>query len=155
MRNLLNRVLNLLLYLCFASLLGTGMMLKFRLPPGSRGGHGLTALGLDRHEWGDIHFWLSIAFLLLVALHLILNWPWLKRVAAPRHPILLPLAFVVGIALTAIPLWLPVDRPTPDGKEGDALHHGDDRADDLGKGKGQGKGQGRGYGRALRSRETP
>ena len=36
------RINNILLYLGFAFLAGTGLMLVFRLPPGNRGGKGLS-----------------------------------------------------------------------------------------------------------------
>jgi hypothetical protein len=35
-------------------------------------------LGLHRHQWGDIHLYLSLAFILLVILHLMLSWSWIK-----------------------------------------------------------------------------
>jgi hypothetical protein len=35
-------------------------------------------LGLHRHQWGNIHFYLSIAFVILVIIHLILAWKWIK-----------------------------------------------------------------------------
>ena len=59
-RNTALRLNNILLYLGFSFLLGTGLLLVFRLPPGSRGGHGLTMLGLSRHEWGDLHYWVAL-----------------------------------------------------------------------------------------------
>lgn len=35
-------------------------------------------LGLHRHQWGDIHLYLSLAFILLIILHLTLAWSWIK-----------------------------------------------------------------------------
>ncbi len=37
MKNLLTRASNLLLWLAFCALAGTGLLMAFRLPPGSRG----------------------------------------------------------------------------------------------------------------------
>ncbi|MCF8360689.1 MAG: DUF4405 domain-containing protein [Prolixibacteraceae bacterium] len=31
-------------------------------------------LGLDRHEWGSVHLWVSISFLVLILLHIVLHW---------------------------------------------------------------------------------
>ncbi|HEY9071540.1 MAG TPA: DUF4405 domain-containing protein [Candidatus Ozemobacteraceae bacterium] len=80
----------------------TGGIIKWHLPPGSgHGGHGLgrgfghgyghghdTGLddgigpkllwGMDRHEWGDIHFWLSVAFFAMIAIHLYQHRFWLR-----------------------------------------------------------------------------
>lgn len=35
-------------------------------------------LGLHRHQWGDIHLYLGIAFTALAVLHVILGWSWVK-----------------------------------------------------------------------------
>jgi len=36
-------------------------------------------LGLHRHQWGNIHFYLSIAFVVFVIVHLLLSWKWIKN----------------------------------------------------------------------------
>lgn len=110
MKNSLTRVSNLLLYVAFCGLAGTGLLMKYRLPPGSRGGHGLTSLGLGRHEWGDIHLWLAWAVIATTVLHLVLNWRWLRIIAARRRwaPLAGGLAF--GAAVLAMPLILPISR---------------------------------------------
>jgi hypothetical protein len=78
-------ILNLLLFL---SLIVTGVVLRYVLPPGSarpRGGgqgyHGgrpiLTLWNMDRHEWGDIHFWLAVAMGIAILIHLIQHRRWI------------------------------------------------------------------------------
>lgn len=78
-------LVNLLLFL---SLIGTGIIIKYVLPPGSavprgggRGYHGgrtiLTLWSLDRHDWGEIHFWLAVAMLAALAIHLIQHRRWI------------------------------------------------------------------------------
>jgi hypothetical protein len=37
--------------------------------------------GLHRHDWGNIHFYLSIAFTALVIIHLIFSWKWITAKA--------------------------------------------------------------------------
>jgi len=108
MRIFLMRVLNLGLYLSLCALAGTGLLLSFRLPPGSRGGRGLQVLGMNRHDWGDIHFWIGMAFLTLILIHLAQNWKWLRMVAARQK--VWPLALGLGVGLTIIAgfLLLPV-----------------------------------------------
>jgi hypothetical protein len=56
-----------------------GILLGFVLSegPASSGGSKYF-LGLHRHQWGDIHAYLSIAFVVLMAVHLILSWKWIK-----------------------------------------------------------------------------
>lgn len=74
----------------FLSLGVTGLIMRYILPPGSarpRGGgqgfHGgrpvLTLWGMDRHDWGDIHFWLAVALAVAVLIHLIQHWQWIAR----------------------------------------------------------------------------
>lgn len=59
LKNALMRVINLLLYLSFCGLVGTGALLTWKLMPGSRGGGGLTASRLDppqlsAHQRGNL-----------------------------------------------------------------------------------------------------
>lgn len=42
------------------------------------GEEGNDFLGLGRHDWGDLHFYAAIFFLLLLILHLYLHWAWIK-----------------------------------------------------------------------------
>ena len=108
MKHGFRRIVNLLLYLVFCFLFGTGLLLTYRLPPGSRGGHGLQALGMGRHDWGDLHFYAGWLFLALVVIHLVLSWGWLMRVAADRRlwPVLAGL--LAGLGLIAWILSVPV-----------------------------------------------
>lgn len=122
-RSFVPRVLNALLWLVFCGLAGTGLLLAFRLPPGSRGGRGLSAMGWDRHEWGDVHTWLAYAFLGLVAAHLALHWRWLWQVAAKRRS--WPLLLGIGAGLAMI-VWLvcqPVEQRGRHGRESAAELH--------------------------------
>ncbi len=70
----------------FLFLIATGLLVRYVLPAGSGGiegyGTGWRAAarpvslvwGLSRHEWGDIHFWISVVFLLVIAAHLFIHW---------------------------------------------------------------------------------
>jgi hypothetical protein len=42
-------------------LVSTGVLLEYLLPPGS--GRWVTIWSMDRHAWGDIHFWMACFFL--------------------------------------------------------------------------------------------
>ena len=121
-RSLLPRVLNALLWLVFCGMAGTGLLLAFRLPPGSRGGAGLTAMGWGRHDWGDVHTWLSYGFLALIAAHLTLHWRWFWQVAAKRRA--WPLLAGIGAGLLLM-IWL-VSQPV-EKRGGHGGGHGKDR----------------------------
>jgi len=134
----LPRFLNIFLWLVFCAMAGTGLLLALRLPPGSAGGHGLTALGMSRHEWGDYHTWLSYAFLALMAAHLLIHWRWFWQVAAKKRGWPLLLGFGLGMAMIAVLTLQPVKRQqSPSAKTEPGLHE---------KGQGKGDGQGKGGG---------
>ena len=80
-------------FISFVNLLGlafTGFIMKYILPPGT-GGYGRLLHGgrgreeikyfwsMTRHEWGDIHFYLAVGFVILMVVHIILHWSWIKN----------------------------------------------------------------------------
>lgn len=71
----INYVVDLLTLLAMLGIAGTGLIMKFALPPGS-GGAGLALWSLGRHDWGSIHFWCTVALGVLILLHLYLHWSW-------------------------------------------------------------------------------
>jgi hypothetical protein len=93
----------------------SGVLMRYVLPPGS--GHSTTIWGLDRHEWGAIHFWLAIGLLAVLALHVWLHWRWIVAVlrGRPRDDSGARIALgVVGLAallaLAVAPVLSPVER---------------------------------------------
>ncbi|MBN8710167.1 MAG: hypothetical protein BGO12_08125 [Verrucomicrobia bacterium 61-8] len=111
------RILNLLLWLSFCTMAGTGLLLAFRMPLGSRGGRGLEALGLGRHEWRDFHTWMSYAFMATIVLHLALHWRWLWQIAARKRAWPIIAGFGLGLLLLLFLTFQPV--------------HGRDRSEDA------------------------
>jgi len=65
---------DVLLFGTGGGLLVTGLILAIILPPGSKD---KLFLGLRRHGWGDLHFWLSMAFSFLTGVHVWLAWDWI------------------------------------------------------------------------------
>jgi len=78
----INFTLDMTAFIGFVVMTITGILMRYMLPPGS--GHHSTIWSLDRHEWGDIHFWISAAFFSLLALHLVLHWRWILSVVTGR-----------------------------------------------------------------------
>ena len=110
MRITFRRILNLLLYLSFCVMVGTGLLMAYRLIPGSRGGQGLEVLGWNRHEWGALHTWVSYVFITLVAAHLAINWTWLTKVAAKGHAWHLGAGLLAGGLIIGTFLLLPTTK---------------------------------------------
>jgi hypothetical protein len=65
-------------------LVATGILMRYVLPPGS--GRFLALWGMDRHGWGDIHFWIAVTLVTTVALHVVLHWSWVVGVVKGRSP---------------------------------------------------------------------
>jgi hypothetical protein len=99
----------------FIFVTATGVLMRYVLPP--RSGHFTTIWGLDRHEWGSIHFWLALGFLAVLALHLFLHWRWIIAVlrGQPREGSGVRVGLgIVGLValltLAAAPLLSRVER---------------------------------------------
>ena len=97
-RTTLNFIIDLTSFVDLLLLAATGAVMKWVLPPGSggygrafHGGRGAehikTLWGMGRHDWGDLHFVLSVLFAVLMLAHIILHWTWIKTCA---KSILLP-----------------------------------------------------------------
>ena len=95
--NRVYQVVNYLVFLSFMFLLGSGLLLSYRLPPRSRGEAVLT---LTRHEWGDLHFYASWAMVIFITLHLYLNRSWFKGLMCRIG--ILRFAIGLGFGLLAI-----------------------------------------------------
>jgi mono/diheme cytochrome c family protein len=81
-RTALNLLIDLLAASCFIGMIATGYILHFPLPPGTN--KTLVLWGLSRHQWGEVHFWISLALLAVLLIHLVLHWQWLVSVAAKQ-----------------------------------------------------------------------
>jgi len=71
-----------LAFCAFVLLTSTGVLMRFVLPPGS--GHRTTVRGFDRHDWGEMHCWISMAFLSCLAIHLFVHRRWIASVLRGR-----------------------------------------------------------------------
>lgn len=107
MKVLISRILNYFLYLTFCLMSGTGLMLAYRLPHG-RGGGRREILGWNRHEWGDIHLYISYLFIALIIIHLILHRQWLVKIAAKAGGWQLVAGILAGLVVIAFLLLYPI-----------------------------------------------
>ena len=88
-RNTVNFILDLVSVLNLLGLIFTGYIMRYVLPPGTgglgRALHGGQGRGINikelwsmtRHEWGSIHFYLAVIFVVLMIIHIILHWKWI------------------------------------------------------------------------------
>ncbi len=110
-----NFIVDFLGFAGFVLLTATGVLMRYVLPPGS--GHFTTIWGLDRHEWGSIHFWIAIAFLAVLACHLFLHWRWIvtlmrgrPREGSGARVALGTVGLAALLALVVAPFVSPVER---------------------------------------------
>ena len=102
-----NLLIDLIAAALMIGMLATGYILRFPLPPGSN--KDLTLWGLTRHQWGDVHFWISLGLIVVILLHLCLHWLWLafsvrrklsRTIAAPGSALVSGL--ITFLALAAV-----------------------------------------------------
>ena len=67
-----------LLFIDMVSIAVIGLIMAFIIPGGQGVGGEKYFLWLHRHDWGDIHLYLSLFLLGLLTLHLFLNWTWIS-----------------------------------------------------------------------------
>lgn len=119
-RPILIIVIDVLAFVAFVFVVTTGVLLHYILPPGT--GRFLEVMGLNRHEWGDVHFVLSFVFLAVLATHLLLHGRFIRGLFrghaedGSRLRLLLGLLGLFAvIALAVAPLLVPKegsgDRP--------------------------------------------
>lgn len=90
-RNALNYWVDLAMFLLMIGIAFIGMLLGFVIPKGEGFSHKAKSFwGIGRHDWGDIHLWLALAFVVLLIVHLWLHWGWIvattKQVFRSRKP---------------------------------------------------------------------
>jgi hypothetical protein len=76
-RNTINFWIDLLTFIVLFAKIWTGLLLHYVLPPGQGRGKALELWGLNRHEYGTIHFYLAISMITLVLIHVWLHWSWI------------------------------------------------------------------------------
>jgi hypothetical protein len=94
-RTLVNLLVDLAVAFIMLGMVLTGYVIKFPLPPGTNKEWMLW--GMTRHQWGEIHFWISTVLLILIVIHVCLHWNWIVTVIRQR----------LGLPKTALKRTLP------------------------------------------------
>ena len=100
-RTIANIIIDIIVAFLFLGMIATGYLLRFPLPPGSN--KTLSLWGYTRHQWGDVHFWISLGLLMVLLVHLVLHWNWIVTVIGKRchlvksaHPSLVRSGILTG-----------------------------------------------------------
>jgi hypothetical protein len=130
-RSTLTWVVNLAGFVGVVLLVATGFLLHYVLPAGSGSlqgiGTGLRAaarpitlmLGLTRHEWGEMHFWIAVGLMGILALHLLMHWRWIVCLlrGEPRDAaggrVALGIIGLLGLLAVAVAPFLADPCPAP------------------------------------------
>lgn len=78
-KSYINLIIDIILLLLLAAIGGIGILIKYIMPSNysvRREGVATYAsdiMGMNRHEWGYIHWILSVVFLFLIILHIVLH----------------------------------------------------------------------------------
>ena len=96
-------IVDALLFICTTGVAIIGLLMGLVIAKGPQSSESAKYfLGLHRHQWGNIHFYLSISFVVLVIIHLILSWSWIKGKARQ----LFHRGWAAGLVLTTAVPWL-------------------------------------------------
>ncbi|HWB53219.1 MAG TPA: DUF4405 domain-containing protein [Tepidisphaeraceae bacterium] len=74
-RNTLNLLIDITSAIAAVGLIFTGLIVRYVLPPGT--GMRRTLWALNRHEWGDVHFWIAVSLIAIVLFHGLMHWQWI------------------------------------------------------------------------------
>jgi len=70
---------NILLFVDICSVFAIGLLLALVIPSGRGRYTEKYFIGLHRHDWADLHFYLALLLVVLLILHVWLNWKWVAQ----------------------------------------------------------------------------
>lgn len=121
----INFVIDSSAFLAFIFLISTGTLIYWVLPAGSGN---LSIWGLTRHDWGEVHMWIAVSFLSLIAAHVVLHWKWIvnmvrgksKNQKVTKTRLLFGIVILtIALSIAIAPFFSPVDDS---GKSGGKSH---------------------------------
>jgi cytochrome b subunit of formate dehydrogenase len=69
---------SILLFISFLIMAISGFVLWLIYPAGKKSGQAGVIFLFDRFQWIKIHSWVAVIFIILIFIHLLLNWAWIK-----------------------------------------------------------------------------
>jgi hypothetical protein len=108
-------LVDVVLFVCLGGMTLIGILLGLVIPAGPASSEASKYfLGLHRHQWGNVHAYLSIAFVVLTIVHIVFNWKWVtaktSQIFKKRPaPILVAAASVPFLVLLVFWLFTPKD----------------------------------------------
>lgn len=78
-KHALKYLIEAVMFVDLCAVAAVGLLMGFVIPRGSARFAPKSFLGLHRHDWGTIHLYLALLLLMLLAVHLWLNWTWIVQ----------------------------------------------------------------------------
>lgn len=110
-KSTINFIIDAIMLLCLCAITGIGLLIKYILPAGQDrwaiygSNQPMQWLNMDRHQWGDIHFIISLLMIALLVVHVILHWSFITCIFS-RFIKAQPLKRTLGWSFGLIGLFL-------------------------------------------------
>ena len=111
-KNIMNFWTDILIFANFVGVIFSGVLLhRFPYETSDR-----TILGITRYDWGDIHWTLCLFFIILIFIHFVLHWSWVK-VSFQKYLKLGPKTLIIIVMVVTLiagiiaPTYLTRDLP--------------------------------------------
>jgi len=83
-RSAINFSLDLFAFLVLLTTLWTRIVTFWIVPQPVEGEHGLALWGMTHAAWDAVNFWVTMAFAVVILVHLILHWTWVSQFVHQR-----------------------------------------------------------------------
>ncbi len=114
-KSIINFTINASMTICMSAIIGIGFLIKYTLISGQErwdvygGNVELYLLGLDRHQWGILHFILGLVLLGLLIVHIVFHWKVIVNVYKKiiKEPVTKKVVALLFIILCALMIVIP------------------------------------------------
>ncbi len=120
-RTATNFVVDAVAFAAFVLLVATGLVERYLLPPGT--GRFQSLAGMNRHQWGEVHFWIAMVLMTALAAHILLHWNWIvcvirgRKTEASGYRVALGIVGLFGLlGLSAAPFLATVEQTGEPGR---------------------------------------
>lgn len=139
-KNTVNYIINTVMAALMLNIAFVGILLGFVIPRGERAGLVAKVLwGLHRHDWGEVHLYLSLSLLALIVVHVWLHWSWVvactRRLLSRTAWGIILVVLVGAVAVFAV-AWLVSPRSYKQQESGAGERQGQHQHEDGGRGRG-------------------
>lgn len=121
-RTTTNFVVDIVAFTAFVLLTATGLVERYILPPGT--GRFQSLWGMNRHQWGEVHFWIAMVLMGILSLHILLHWKWIvcvlrgRQTTASAWRFAFGLVGIVGLVGLSLAPFLATVEPTGEAGRG-------------------------------------